>query len=89
MNNDDVIKANTLTSTMRFPKCLRNMTYCLPVVDTEDRLVGIITVDDVMELIEEDTSEEMTRMTGAAPLENPYLKTGVFGLAKAELYGLC
>ncbi|HRR36109.1 MAG TPA: magnesium transporter, partial [Clostridia bacterium] len=80
--NDDVIKANTLTSTDEISQMFTKYDILsLPVVDTEDRLVGIITVDDVMELIEEDTSEEMTRMTGAAPLENPYLKTGVFGLA--------
>jgi magnesium transporter len=60
----------------------------MPIVDTESRLVGIITVDDVMELIEEETSEEMGRMTGASPLENPYMKTGVFSLAKSRIIWL-
>ena len=87
--NDDVIKANTLTSTDEISQMFTKYDILsLPVVDTEDRLVGIITVDDVMELIEEETSEEMTRMTGAAPLENPYLKTGVFGLAKSRIIWL-
>jgi magnesium transporter len=87
--NDDVIKANTLTSTDEISQMFTKYDILsLPVVDTEDRLVGIITVDDVMELIEEETSEEMTRMTGAAPLENPYMKTGVFGLAKSRIIWL-
>ncbi|MFA5340715.1 MAG: magnesium transporter [Clostridia bacterium] len=87
--NDDVIKANTLTPTDEISLMFTKYDILsMPVVDTENRLVGIITVDDVMELIEEETSDEMGRMTGASPLENPYMKTGVFSLAKKRIIWL-
>ena len=87
--NDDVIKANTLTPTDEISIMFTKYDILsLPIVDTENRLVGIITVDDVMELIEEETSDEMGRMTGASPLENPYMKTGVFSLAKSRIIWL-
>ncbi|MFA5152492.1 MAG: magnesium transporter [Clostridia bacterium] len=87
--NDDVIKANTLTPTDEISIMFTKYDILsLPIVDTENRLVGIITVDDVMELIEEETSDEMGRMTGASLLENPYMKTGVFSLAKSRIIWL-
>ncbi|HOD93680.1 MAG TPA: magnesium transporter [Clostridia bacterium] len=87
--NYDVIKANTLTSTDEISLMFTKYDILsMPIVDTENRLVGIITVDDVMELIEEETSEEMGRMTGVSPLENPYMKTGVFSLAKKRIIWL-
>ena len=57
----------------------------LPVVDSEDRLVGIITVDDVMEVMEEEATEDFEKMAGMLPSEKPYLKTGVFQLAKNRI----
>jgi len=50
----------------------------LPVVDKEGRLVGIITVDDAVEIVEEETTEDFERMAAILPSEEPYLKTGVF-----------
>lgn len=49
----------------------------LPVVDGEDRLVGIITVDDAMDVIEEETTEDFEKMAAILPSDKPYLKTGV------------
>ena len=49
----------------------------MPVVDSEDRLVGIITVDDVMEVMEEEATEDFEKMAAMLPSEKPYLKTGV------------
>jgi magnesium transporter len=49
----------------------------LPVVDDEHRLVGVITVDDVIEVLEEETTEDIQRLGGAQPLEQPYLETAV------------
>ena len=54
----------------------------LPVVDSEDRLVGIVTVDDVMDVMEEEATEDFEKMAAMLPSEKPYLKTGVFQLAK-------
>lgn len=59
----------------------------MPVVDSEDRLVGIITVDDVMEVMEEEATEDFEKMAAMLPSEKPYLKTGVFTLAKTGSRG--
>ncbi len=50
----------------------------VPVVDNENRLVGIITVDDVVDVIEEETTEDFEKMALIAPSDDDYLKTGVF-----------
>ena len=50
----------------------------LPVVDGENRLVGIITFDDAMDVIEEETTEDFEKMAAILPSDKPYLKTGVF-----------
>lgn len=49
----------------------------LPVVDFEGRLVGIVTVDDAMDVIEEEATEDMEKMAAMAPSDKPYMKTGV------------
>ena len=54
----------------------------LPVVDHEDRLVGLITFDDAMEVLEAEGTEDAARSGGAEPLERPYLSAGVFMLAR-------
>jgi len=51
----------------------------LPIVDSENRLVGIITVDDVVEIVEEEATEDFEKMAGIMPMDDdPYLKSGVF-----------
>lgn len=57
----------------------------LPVVDGENRLVGIVTVDDAMDILREEDTEDFERMAAMKPSEKPYLKTGVFTLAKNRL----
>ena len=57
----------------------------MPVVDSEDRLVGIITVDDVMEVMEEEATEDIEKMAGMAPSERPYLYTSVLETWKARI----
>lgn len=57
----------------------------LPVVDTENRLVGIITSDDVMDVIEEEATEDFEKMAAMQPSEKPYLKTNVFALARKRI----
>ncbi|MCL1851584.1 MAG: magnesium transporter [Peptococcaceae bacterium] len=53
----------------------------LPVVDKEQRLVGIVTVDDVVKVIEEENTEDFERMAALNPSYEPYLKTKIFKLA--------
>ncbi|MCS7038716.1 MAG: magnesium transporter [Anaerolineae bacterium] len=50
----------------------------LPVVDAENRLVGVVTIDDVVDVIEEEDTEDIQRFGGAQPLERPYLSTSPF-----------
>ena len=57
----------------------------VPVVDNENRLVGIITVDDIVDVIEEETTEDFEKMASLAPSDNEYLKTGVLKLAKNRI----
>ena len=57
----------------------------LPVVDTEDRLVGIVTVDDAMDVMEEEATEDFERMAAILPTDKPYLRTGVWETVKSRL----
>lgn len=60
----------------------------LPIVDTEDRLVGIVTVDDAMEVLEEEETEDRARSGGAEPLGRPYLATSVLQIARSRVVWL-
>ena len=60
----------------------------LPVVDKENRLVGIVTVDDAVEVIEQEATEDFEKMAAMLPSERPYLKTSVFDLAKNRIVWL-
>lgn len=57
----------------------------LPVVDSEKRLLGIITVDDIIDVILEEDTEDFERMAGTKPSDKPYLKTSVWELAKNRM----
>ncbi len=58
---------------------------CLPVVDHEERLVGIVTVDDVVEVMEQEATEDFEKMAAMLPSEKPYLKMSVLELAKNRI----
>lgn len=57
----------------------------LPVVDHENRLVGIITVDDVVDIIEKEATEDIEKMAAIMPGDKPYLKTGVLETVKNRI----
>ncbi len=57
----------------------------IPVVDKENRLVGIVTVDDAIDVIQEEASEDIEKMAAILPSEKTYLKTGVFETFKARI----
>lgn len=60
----------------------------LPVVDKENRLVGIITFDDVMDVIEDETTEDFSKMAAVAPADDEYFKTSVFRHARNRIMWL-
>ena len=57
----------------------------IPVVDHEERLVGIVTVDDIVDVIEEENTEDFEKMAAMLPSDDEYLKTSVLQLAKNRL----
>lgn len=57
----------------------------IPVVDSESRLVGIITVDDALDVIIEESEEDFAKMAAMTPTETPYLKTNVFELWRSRI----
>ena len=60
----------------------------MPVVDNEHRLVGIITVDDILDVIEEENEEDFAKMNALAPSDEEYLTSSVIELAKKRIYWL-
>ena len=60
----------------------------LPVVDNERRLVGILTVDDALRILEQEESEDAARTGGAEPLRRPYLSTPVFAIVRSRVIWL-
>ena len=59
--------------------------YVLPVLDQDERLVGIITFDDVMDVMEEETTEDFEKMAAILPSDKPYLKTSVWETWKSRI----
>jgi len=57
----------------------------MPVVNRSGQLVGIVTVDDILRVIEEETTEDMEKMAGINPLDEPYMKTGVLKHARTRI----
>ncbi|NLW40517.1 MAG: magnesium transporter [Tissierellia bacterium] len=60
----------------------------LPVVDKEERLTGIITVDDIMDVIDQEATEDFQKMAAMAPSEERYLDTSILNLAKHRIVWL-
>ncbi|MDR1586733.1 MAG: magnesium transporter [Treponema sp.] len=60
----------------------------MPIVDREQRLVGIVTVDDVVEVIDEENTEDFEKMGALNPSEEPYLKTSILKLARNRIVWL-
>jgi len=60
----------------------------LPIVDAESRLVGVVTVDDAMQILEEEQTEDVARAGGAEPLAHPYLSVSILGIARSRIVWL-
>ncbi len=86
---DHVISVTTSTDQEETVQLLNRYNFLsLPVVDTEGRLVGIVTVDDAVDIMEQEATEDFEKMAAMAPSEKPYLKTGVFDLARHRIVWL-
>ncbi len=84
--DENVICANTLDDKEEVAAMFdRYDMLALPVVDKEGRLVGIVTVDDAIDVIQEEASEDIEKMAAILPSEKTYLKTGVFETFKSRI----
>lgn len=82
----NVIYANTLDDKEEVAKTIDKYGFlALPVVDKEKRLVGIVTVDDAIEVIQEEAEEDISKMAAITPNEKPYLESSVFSIWKARI----
>ena len=82
----NVISANTLEDQESVAQMFTKYDFsALPVVDQENRLIGIVTVDDAMDVIEEETTEDFEKMAGMAPSDKPYLRTGILETWKSRV----
>ena len=87
---EDVISIATLDDQEEAANLFRKYSFIsLPVVDGESRLVGIITVDDIVDVIDEETTEDMEKMAALLPSDEEYLKTPVTKLARNRIVWLC
>ena len=86
---DNVISVTTTDDQEHVSEiCSKYDLITVPVVDLENRLVGIITVDDILDVIEQEATEDFEKMAAMTPSDKPYLKTGVFTLAKNRVLWL-
>lgn len=85
----DVLYANTLDDQEKIASLFKKYDLTtLPVVDNENRLVGIVTIDDIVDIIDEENTEDLHKMAAMEPLEDQYLKTNAFVLAKHRIVWL-
>lgn len=86
---DRVISVKTLDDQEEVAEIFKDYNFIsLPVVDNEARLVGIITVDDIMDVIDQENTEDFEKMSALLPSEDQYLKTSVFELTKNRIIWL-
>lgn len=83
---ENIITVHTLDDQEEVAKLFQKYDFgAMPVVDNENRLVGIITVDDVMDIMEEETTEDIEMMAAITPTDQPYMKTSVWDTYKKRI----
>ena len=89
MSDTNLIYATTSDDRERVTELFQKYDFiALPVVDAERHLVGIVTVDDAMEVLEEENTEDFQKMAAMVPIEEPYLSVSVLNLAKKRILWL-
>ena len=82
----NLIYVNTKTDQEEVARMFSKYNFlAIPVVDNENRMVGICTFDDAMDVMEEEATEDMELMSGMTPSEKPYLKSSPFELFKNRI----
>ena len=82
----NVVSVMTLDDKEDVAQAMSKYDYlAMPVVDQENRLIGIVTVDDAMDVMEEEATEDMEKMAAITPTDKPYLKTSVRSTFQARI----
>jgi len=84
--NTNVISINTMTDQEEAARMFQKYGFtAMPVVDNESRMVGIITIDDVVDILEEEATEDIEKMAAIVPSDKPYPKVGIFETYKNRM----
>ena len=84
--NTNVISINTMTDQEEAARMFQKYGFtAMPVVDAESRMVGIITIDDVVDIMEEEATEDIEKMAAIMPSDKPYPKVGIFETYKNRI----
>ena len=84
--NTNVISIGTLTDQEEAARMFQKYGFtAMPVVDAETRMVGIITIDDVVDIMEEEATEDIEKMAAIVPSDKPYPKVGIFETYKSRI----
>lgn len=84
--NTNVISINTMTDQEEAARMFQKYGFtAMPVVDNESRMVGIITIDDVVDILEEEATEDIEKMAAIVPSDKPYPKVGIFETYKNRI----
>lgn len=85
----NVIKVTTLEDKENVANTFSKYDFlALPVVDNEDKLVGIVTIDDAMDVMQDEVTEDLEKMAAMAPTEEDYFSTGIFKHARSRIVWL-
>ena len=84
--NTNVISIGTMTDQEEAARMFQKYGFtAMPVVDNESRMVGIITIDDVVDIMEEEATEDIEKMAAIVPSDKPYPKVGIFETYKNRI----
>jgi len=84
--HENIIAINTLDDQEEVARTFQKYDFtAMPVVDNESRLVGIITVDDVVDIMEKEATEDIEKMAAILPTDKSYMRTGVFETFKKRI----
>ncbi len=89
MTDSNLITVNTNDDREKVTELFQKYDFmAIPVVDSQNHLVGIVTVDDAMEVLEEESTEDFHKMAAMLPMDEPYLSMGIGELAKKRVIWL-
>ncbi|MBP3273731.1 MAG: magnesium transporter [Butyrivibrio sp.] len=84
--NTNVISIGTMTDQEEAARTFQKYGFtAMPVVDNESRMVGIITIDDVVDILEEEATEDIEKMAAIVPSDKPYPKVGIFETYRSRI----